>query len=130
MELKRKIKLISKTLEELPEYYDQRFNILKMKFNIDDQIIKQICNCKQITYLVNTPTYEIYFIESNELINHLKSVEIHKLYNIINNPHPYELFCIYQIIDDNNIRGNWIQDIYNLIPRRRNKKIDEVLFSF
>jgi len=117
---------LSNFLEELPLDSNNKFDILKQNFaDIDDVLLHKISNFIRIAYLVKSPRYEIFLIESGKLISKANAVSMNRIDGVINDK-TNRLFCLYEIVDDH-LRGNWIYDFYKLLPRIRDYKINKII---
>lgn len=114
-------------VEELPEDYNQRFNVLKQRFSQikDDVILHKICSTSCIMYLASIPTFTLSYIENNQVWQKSVAVGTIPMYSVVGTK-TNKIFILYQI-SDAFLRGNWIDDVYDVKRKRRESKIDMII---
>ena len=126
---------------QLPHLFIDRFNLLKQRFPcINDSIINDISKCKNICYLVDKPIFTITYLVNNEDLNSIEKsgvstgcqniyAESISIQSVIKSFSPGKVYYLYNIISDGYsiyLRGNWVDDYYEIRQKFRESQINSI----
>lgn len=120
----------NKYLHELPINILERYDILKQRFNgEEDKYIKYLSELPSLRYLVDQPIFLNYKLVGNNLISTSVSCSTHRLETIKTSPFPL-CFVLYGFQNMNGltyVRGAYIDYDGEAYKKIREEKIDKII---